>query len=114
VTGIEINFIKLLLNFKNLYSGGVVVTDIHGSKPGEIYMYTFGGRIRHNCLRGLQVGRFSVPCNGTRGVMGLKVTDIVLIVICGKWTCMLLAGLRIVPLCFMGRVKSDTFRCMYS
>ena len=28
-------------------------------------MYTTGGRIRHNCLRGLQVGRFSVPRNGT-------------------------------------------------
>ena len=27
-------------------------------------MYTFGGRIRQNCLRGLQVGRFSVLCNG--------------------------------------------------
>ena len=66
-------------------------------------MYTIGGRIRHNCLRGLQVGRFSVPHNGTRGVMGLKDTDIVLIVVCGKWTCMLLAGLRIVPLCLYGK-----------
>ena len=28
-------------------------------------MYTFGGRIRQICLRGLQVGRFSVLCNGT-------------------------------------------------
>ena len=64
MTGIEINFIRLLRNFKNLYSGGDVVTDTHGSKPGEIYMYTFGGRIRQICLRGLQVGRFSVLCNG--------------------------------------------------
>ena len=45
MTGIELNFIKLLHNFKNLYSGGVVVTDTHGSKPGEIYMYTFGGEL---------------------------------------------------------------------
>ena len=44
MTGIEINFIRLLHNFKNLYSGGDV-TDTHGSKPGETYMYTFGGEL---------------------------------------------------------------------
>ena len=43
--------------------------------------------------------------------MGLKDTDIVLIVVCGKWTCMLLAGLRIVQLCFDGKGLVRHLRC---
>jgi len=50
----------------------LIVTDTHSSKPGEIYMCTFGGRIRQICLRGLQVVRFSVPCNGTLWGDGLQ------------------------------------------
>ena len=41
MNGIEINFIRLLHNFKNLYSGGDVVTDTPGSKPDYIYIYIY-------------------------------------------------------------------------
>ena len=47
MTGIEIHFIRLLHNLKNLYSAGDAVTDTPGSKPDYIYIYIymFGGEI---------------------------------------------------------------------
>ena len=74
MTGIELNFIRLLRNFKNLYSGGDVVTDTSGSKPDYIYM--FGGEIGIIVYGNCKYGNFCVLYNGIRGVMGLKVTDV--------------------------------------